>query len=115
MIEAFTYRMDAHTTSDDPTRYRLADEEEHWKLLDPIERVRVHLAREGLADQAFFDEVNVEADELAARFRTFCVGMTKPAPERMFAHVYSEPHAGLQAQQREHAEYLAGFADGGEL
>jgi pyruvate dehydrogenase E1 component alpha subunit len=115
MIEAFTYRMDAHTTSDDPTRYRLADEEEHWKLLDPIERVRVHLAREGLADQAFFDEVNVEADELAARFRTFCVGMTKPAPERMFAHVYSEPHAGLQAQQREHAEYLAGFAAGGEL
>lgn len=115
MIEAFTYRMDAHTTSDDPTRYRLADEEEHWKLLDPIERVRVHLAREGLADQAFFEEVNVEADELAARFRTFCVGMAKPAPERMFAHVYSEPHAGLLAQQREHAEYLAGFADGGEF
>ena len=45
--------------------------------------------------------------------------MPKPAPDRMFAHVYTEPHAGLQAQQREHAEYLAGFADavtdGGEL
>jgi pyruvate dehydrogenase E1 component alpha subunit len=111
MIEAFTYRMDAHTTSDDPTRYRMAAEEEHWKLLDPIERVRAHLAREGLADQAFFDQVGAEADELAARFRSFCVQMPKPAPERMFSHVYSEPHAGLQAQQREHADYLAGFAD----
>jgi pyruvate dehydrogenase E1 component alpha subunit len=113
MVEAFTYRMDAHTTSDDPTRYRMAAEEEHWKLLDPIQRVRAHLAREGLADQAFFDEVAAEADELADRFRTFCVQMPRPAPERMFAHVYSEPHAGLQEQQREHAEYLAGFADEG--
>jgi pyruvate dehydrogenase E1 component alpha subunit len=114
MIEAFTYRMDAHTTSDDPTRYRTAAEEEHWKLLDPIQRVRAHLAREGLADTAFFDEVDAEADRLAERFRAFCIQMPKPEPDRMFAHVYSEPHAGLAAQQREHAEYLAGFADGGE-
>ena len=55
MIEAFTYRMDAHTTSDDPTRYRMAAEEEHWKLLDPIQRVKAHLSRQGLADQEFFD------------------------------------------------------------
>ena len=114
MIEAFTYRMDAHTTSDDPTRYRTAAEEEHWKLLDPIQRVRAHMAREGLADTAFFDEVDAEADRLAERFRAFCIQMPKPEPDRMFAHVYSEPHAGLAAQQREHAEYLAGFADGGE-
>ena len=45
LVEAFTYRMDAHTTSDDPTRYRLADELELWKLKDPLERVRVHLVR----------------------------------------------------------------------
>src|SRR4051794_22263071 len=47
LIEAFTYRMDAHTTSDDPTRYRQADEAQAWKLLDPIERVKVNLARTG--------------------------------------------------------------------
>jgi 2-oxoisovalerate dehydrogenase E1 component alpha subunit len=114
MIEAFTYRMDAHTTSDDPTRYRTSAEEEHWKLLDPIQRVRAHLAREGLADQQFFDTVDGEADELASRFRSYCIQMPTPEPDRMFEHVYSEPHAGLQAQQREHADYLAGFADGGE-
>src|SRR5689334_17896937 len=52
LIEAFTYRMDAHTTSDDPTRYRLSDELEAWKLKDPIERVRVNLIRHEHADRS---------------------------------------------------------------
>ena len=91
LIEAFTYRMDAHTTSDDPTRYRLADEAQAWKLLDPIERVRAHLVRTGQADAAFFDDVTAEADALADRFRNFCVAMPVPGPGRMFSGVYAEP------------------------
>ena len=47
LIEAFTYRMGAHTTTDDPTRYRLAAELEAWKLRDPIERVKAYLVRSG--------------------------------------------------------------------
>ena len=47
LIEAFTYRMGAHTTTDDPTRYRLAAELEAWKLKDPIERVKAYLVRTG--------------------------------------------------------------------
>ena len=47
LIEAYTYRMGAHTTSDDPTKYRLADELEHWRLKDPIERVKAYLSRRG--------------------------------------------------------------------
>ena len=43
LIEAYTYRMGAHTTSDDPTRYRLAAELESWKLKDPIERLKAYL------------------------------------------------------------------------
>ena len=54
LIEAYTYRMGAHTTSDDPTKYRLADELEHWRLKDPIERVRAYLSRHGAADDDFF-------------------------------------------------------------
>jgi len=111
MIEAFTYRMDAHTTSDDPTRYRLADETESWRLLDPIERVKAYLARNGLADAAYFDEIQVEADELAARFRAHCVGLQPPTSERMFNKVYSDPSPQVTAQQAEHEEYQAGFAD----
>jgi pyruvate dehydrogenase E1 component alpha subunit len=109
MIEAYTYRMDAHTTSDDPTRYRLADETEAWKLLDPIERVRVNLVRSGNADQEFFDGVSAEADQLAARFRAFTIAMPTPGPERMFSHVYSAPHAQLDRQLAEHREYEASF------
>ena len=111
MIEAFTYRMDAHTTSDDPTRYRQADEAQAWKLLDPIERVKVYLARGGLADHEFFSRVDAEADELAARFRAFCVAIAVPPPERMFAHVYSEPNHQIEAQEAEFMAYLAGFED----
>ena len=111
LIEACTYRMDAHTTSDDPTRYRLADELEEWKLKDPLERVRVHLLREGLATAEFFDGVAAEADELAARLRSYCTSMPAPGPERIFSEVYAEPSPLLDAARDGHLAYLASFAD----
>jgi 2-oxoisovalerate dehydrogenase E1 component alpha subunit len=109
LIEAFTYRMDAHTTSDDPSRYRLADELELWKLKDPIERVRVNLVREHGVGQEFFDGVQAESDELAARFREFCVNMPQPAPDRMFSQVYAEPSPLVEAQRAEFLDYHASF------
>jgi pyruvate dehydrogenase E1 component alpha subunit len=111
LIEAFTYRMDAHTTTDDPTRYQLADELEAWKLKDPIERVRVNLARHRGVGQEFFDQVATDADNLAAEVRDFVYNMTEPPPERIFANVYAEPSAALEEQQAEYLEYLAGFED----
>ncbi|MGD9985835.1 pyruvate dehydrogenase (acetyl-transferring) E1 component subunit alpha [Pseudonocardia sp.] len=110
LIEAYTYRMDAHTTSDDPSRYRLADELELWKLKDPIERVRVNLVREHGVDQAFFDSVAAEADELAARLREFCLNMPDPAPDRMFTEVYAEPSPLVEAQREEFLAYHASFS-----
>jgi 2-oxoisovalerate dehydrogenase E1 component alpha subunit len=114
LIEACTYRMDAHTTSDDPTRYRLADELEAWKLKDPIERVRVHLVREGLAEQEFFDSVAEEADALAVRLRDYCVAMPAPGPERIFSEVYAELSPRVEAEREEYLAYHASFADAGE-
>ena len=111
LIEAFTYRMDAHTTSDDPTRYRLADELELWKLKDPIERVRVNLVREHDVGQEFFDEVQAESDALAARFREFCVNMPQPAPDRMFSQVYAEATPMLEAQRAEYLAYHESFEE----
>ncbi len=113
LIEACTYRMGAHTTSDDPTRYRLATELEEWKLKDPIERVRVHLVREGLAKQEFFDGVAAEADELAARLRDYCTSMPVPDPERIFSKVYAEPSSYLEAQREEFLAYHASFTEAG--
>jgi pyruvate dehydrogenase E1 component alpha subunit len=112
LIEAFTYRMDAHTTSDDPTRYRLSGELEAWKLKDPIERVRVHLVRQQWADQRFFDDVQAEADQLAAELREFCLNMPDPPAGRIFSEVYAEHSPPLDAQRDEFLEYLSGFANG---
>jgi 2-oxoisovalerate dehydrogenase E1 component alpha subunit len=114
LIEAFTYRMDAHTTSDDPSRYRLADELELWKLKDPIERVRVHLVREHGVGRAFFDGVAQEADELAERMRAYCRAMPEPGPDRIFSQVYAEPSPVLDAQRDAHLAYQASFEGGAE-
>jgi pyruvate dehydrogenase E1 component alpha subunit len=112
-IEAFTYRMGAHTTSDDPTRYRLASELEEWKLRDPIARVKAYLARSGIADHAFFDSVEAEGDELAVRIRTGTLDMPDPAPTEMFDHVFAEQTPELAAQRAEFVKYHASF-EGGE-
>jgi pyruvate dehydrogenase E1 component alpha subunit len=114
LVEAFTYRMDAHTTSDDPSRYRLADELELWKLKDPIERVRVHLVRGHGFGQDFFTEVNDEAEELAARLRAHCLAIPDPGPERIFANVYAEPSPVLDAQRDAYLAYRASFAGSGD-
>lgn len=53
LVEAFTYRMGAHTTSDDPTKYRADEEREAWEAKDPILRLKAYLEREGHADAAF--------------------------------------------------------------
>ncbi|WP_433557361.1 pyruvate dehydrogenase (acetyl-transferring) E1 component subunit alpha [Pseudonocardia xinjiangensis] len=115
LVEAFTYRMDAHTTSDDPSRYRLADELELWKLKDPIERVRVNLVREHAVGQEFFADVQAESDALAARFREHCLQMPPPAPDRMFANVYAEGSPTIDAQRAEYLAYLESFEPEGSL
>ena len=111
LVEAYTYRMGAHTTSDDPTRYRHVDDLEVWRLRDPIERLKVFLARQGIADRHFFDQVDGEGDEMAIMIREGVRSMPEPSPESMFDHVYAEPHETVERQRRELLEYEAAFAD----
>jgi pyruvate dehydrogenase E1 component alpha subunit len=111
LIEAFTYRMGAHTTSDDPTRYRLSSELEAWKLKDPIERVKAYLARGGHADAEFFAEVEAAADALAARIREGCLSMPDPRPLQIFDHVYADEPPTIARQRDEFATYLEGFEE----
>jgi 2-oxoisovalerate dehydrogenase E1 component alpha subunit len=113
LIEAYTYRMGAHTTSDDPTRYRIASEVEAWKLKDPIERVRSFLHKQQLAGDDFFASVQEESDRLAARLRQECVSMPDPAPDAIFDHVYAGGSAEVDAQHESFTRYLAGFEGGG--
>jgi pyruvate dehydrogenase E1 component alpha subunit len=113
LIEAYTYRMGAHTTTDDPTRYRLASELEMWKLRDPIERVRAYLVRTGLAEPDFFADVDAEAKQIGARVREACRTMPDPPPLAIFDHVYSEPNpmtSILRAEREQYSAYLDSFA-----
>jgi 2-oxoisovalerate dehydrogenase E1 component subunit alpha len=109
LIEAYTYRMGAHTTTDDPTRYRLASELEAWKLKDPVERVKAYLVRTGSADAAFFEEIDAEATQVGRRIRQACLEMPDPAPLSMFDNVYAEPTALLREEREQYAAYLDSF------
>jgi 2-oxoisovalerate dehydrogenase E1 component alpha subunit len=111
-IEAYTYRMGAHTTSDDPTRYRMGAEVEQWKLRDPIERLKAYLARTGQADLAYFNQIDEEGQEIATKLRQQVLSMEEPPPEALFEHVYAAPHRLIEEEKREYLEYLSSFEGG---
>ena len=112
LIEAYTYRMGAHTTSDDPTKYRGSDELEHWRLKDPIARVRAYLHHTGAIDRQFEDDLEAEADDLAADLRTRCLSMADPDILDTFDWVYAEQTDHLRQEKQRYADYRASFADG---
>ncbi|KQR25390.1 pyruvate dehydrogenase (acetyl-transferring) E1 component subunit alpha [Microbacterium sp. Leaf151] len=112
-IEAVTYRMGPHTTSDDPTRYRDAAEVEAWSRRDPIARLEAYLCAQGVLDDSGLAEVARAADALAIEVRAACIGATTRAPETLFDHVYAEPHGPLERQKAEYVAYLAGFDQDG--
>ncbi|MCG7298062.1 pyruvate dehydrogenase (acetyl-transferring) E1 component subunit alpha [Brevibacterium sp. ACRRH] len=111
LIEAYTYRMGAHTTADDPTKYRDSAEVDAWKPKDPILRVRKYLENTNDVDAAFFTAIDDEADALAERIRSACVNMEPPPVDEIFDSVFVEPHPMIEEEQREYKEYLASFED----
>ncbi len=113
-IEAVSYRMGPHTTADDPTRYRDANELEDWAAKDPISRVEALLDRKGLLTEALKQQVKVKADAVARDMRTGCTTMPEPQPMDVFKHVYSTPNSWLDRQQDHYARYLASFGDPAE-
>lgn len=108
-IEAVTYRMGPHTTSDDPTRYRSAEEVEAWRRKDPLTRLEALLRSQGAFDDEFVAEVQSAADRFTAGMREAALtAVTRPAIE-VLDGVYAEPHTGLQEQRTRFAAYLSGF------
>lgn len=107
-VEAVTYRIGAHTTSDDPSKYRPAEEVEQWRERDPILRLERYLRAEGTGED-FFRAVAEQAAEYAAGIRAACLELTPPEPASMFAHVYSEPHPLVRQEAEWFARYEASF------
>ena len=110
LIEAYTYRMGAHTTSDDPTRYRIASEVESWQAKDPILRMRRFLDKQGIAGEDYFAEVDAEAAREAVHLRERVLSMPDPDPLSIFDHVYPNGSPLVDRERAQYAEYLASFA-----
>jgi pyruvate dehydrogenase E1 component alpha subunit/2-oxoisovalerate dehydrogenase E1 component alpha subunit len=100
-IEAFTYRIGAHSTSDDPTRYRSQSEVESWMAKDPLNRLRAHLVHLGLCDDAKDAALEEELNaEIAAAIKAV-ESLGPPARETMFDDVYAELPWHLREQRDE--------------
>jgi len=101
LIEARTYRMGPHNTSDDPTRYVEAGELEERRALDPVARVRRYLLAEGLVDAAAEEETVARLRaEFDAAFEEVEAG-SQAGADALFDHVYARPPERLEQQRRE--------------
>ena len=112
-IEALTYRIGAHTTSDDPTKYQDEDELAFWQAHDPIDRYRAYLTGVGV-EEKFFDNVAVEAEDYAADIRTRTLALESPPASNIFQHVFTDPHPVIDAERTGFESYLASFEEAGE-
>lgn len=106
LIEALTYRKGAHTTSDDPTKYRSKENEEEWEKTDPLKRMSAYLKDSNLWD-------DTQENELTAQFkkevdREFEAAEATPAYalEDVFKYTYADMPEDLKMQQMEHEKFL---------
>jgi 2-oxoisovalerate dehydrogenase E1 component alpha subunit len=103
LIEAATYRIGAHSTADDATRYRPAEEVEHWKALDPMTRYRAWLESTGRADQAFFDDAEAKAKEFGRRTREGVIASGPRPVGQLFEWVFEGELPQHLRKQRDEA------------
>ncbi|MZE81233.1 pyruvate dehydrogenase (acetyl-transferring) E1 component subunit alpha [Streptomyces xinghaiensis] len=110
LVEAVTYRMEAHTNADDATRYREADEVETWRGHDPIALLERELREAGQLGDADVAAAREAAEEMAAGLRARMNEEPVTDPMDLFAHVY----ARRTSQLREQAEQLRAELDAAE-
>jgi pyruvate dehydrogenase E1 component alpha subunit len=110
-IEALTYRMGAHTTSDDPTKYRTREEEQFWRDRDPIVRLEAYLRAQGEGDD-FFAVLEDEARDYAADIRRRTLELPDPDPIEMFQGVYAEAHPLIEEEIASYLNFEASLEEG---
>ncbi|GAA3079433.1 hypothetical protein GCM10020000_76420 [Streptomyces olivoverticillatus] len=101
LIEAVTYRIDAHTNADDDSRYRPEGEADAWAGLDPVDRLERRLLERGLLDEQTVAETAAEAAAFSAGLSARFATEPQADPREMFRHVYQylPPHLREQAAQ----------------
>jgi 2-oxoisovalerate dehydrogenase E1 component alpha subunit len=91
LIEAITYRLGPHTTSDDPTRYRSATEVEHWEALDPIPRYRNYLHHVGVWKERLDERVKARSERMRAELRAAVID----APDFDITEIFDTTYADI--------------------
>ncbi|MBO9521478.1 MAG: pyruvate dehydrogenase (acetyl-transferring) E1 component subunit alpha [Nocardioidaceae bacterium] len=107
LVEAHTYRMQAHTNADDATRYRADDEVAAWERRDPVRRIETYLRGAGLLDDATAAAFAAEAEQVAAQVRDGLNTDVTPRPDDLFDHVYARRTPQLDEQAALLADELA--------
>ncbi len=107
LIEAVTYRLGPHTTSDDPTRYRTRQELDHWQALDPIPRYRSHLQSIGELTERAEQRVDARSGRLRAELRDAVVGAEDVGVHEVFDTVYRDITPELARQRDQLSAELA--------
>ncbi|WP_134774428.1 thiamine pyrophosphate-dependent dehydrogenase E1 component subunit alpha [Ornithinimicrobium flavum] len=110
LVEAHTYRMEAHTNADDATRYRTPAEVDEWTGQDPLVRLQAYLVGQGVLDDARMEEVRQEAEDFAAALRERMNAEPQVDPMSLFEHVYAEPTPQLREQREMVRAEIAGAA-----
>src|SRR5574337_146767 len=100
LIEAVTYRLGPHTTSDDPTRYRTQQELGRWTALDPIPRYQTYLRNLGVWSERLEEHVTARAKRLLTELRDATLGAPDIDVDELFTTVYTDITPDLQAQRR---------------
>lgn len=108
LIEAYTYRLGAHTTSDDPTIYREDEEVEEWRKKDPVDRFRKYLLKKGIITEEWEEEVKEELDnKVVSTFRSLEED-PEVEVEDIFKYHYETMPPHLEEQLEEYKEFLEG-------
>jgi pyruvate dehydrogenase E1 component alpha subunit len=106
LVEAHTYRMDAHTNADDASRYRDADEVQRWSDADPLRRLETYLRGRDVLTDADTEAARAEAETFAADLRTRMNADSVPDVLELFDHVFAEPTPQLREQREQLAAEL---------
>jgi 2-oxoisovalerate dehydrogenase E1 component subunit alpha len=112
LIEAVTYRIGPHSTADDATKYRAGEEVDQWRALDPLDRYRSWLASSGSADEDFFQAVEGEAKEFAAKMRAGVIASDPRPVQEMFEWVFADLPPHLARQRDEAMRFAPGSEEG---
>jgi len=107
LVEANTYRMQAHTNADDDTRYRESAEVAEWRAKDPVNRMRTYLTDRGLLDDSAEDRIREHAEAVAAQLREGLSEDVPVDPQELFRHVFTQPMPQLKEQSAMLADELA--------